>query len=183
MNPSEEHPLSIDDRAPSPAQDPARQAAVSRAFEEYATAIYRFAYRRLGNRENAQDVTAQVFLRAARGMDMSYGEEARRAWLFRAARTAIVDVWRTYGEAPVIPLEWYVEEPVRAVQADADAPAQLDRVLSRLTAVQRRVLELRFLEGRSLNETAIELGITEGNVKVIQHRALRRAAQLDAEEE
>ncbi|HVC35520.1 MAG TPA: RNA polymerase sigma factor [Chloroflexota bacterium] len=161
------------------ATDPATQAAVSEAFEQYATPIYRFAYRRLGNHESAQDVTAQVFLKAARGLDPSFGDEARRAWLFRVARTAIVDVWRSYGECPVVPLEWYAEEPTRAVLADAAAPAQVERVLAQLNPVQRKVLELRFLEGRSLIETAQELGTTEGNVKVIQHRALRRAAELD----
>lgn len=182
MNPSDGRPLFANDRPASQPADPSRQAVISKAFEEYATPIYRFAYRRLGNRENAQDVTAQVFLKAARGMDPSFNEEARRAWLFRVARTAIADVWRTYGETSIIPLEWYVEEPIRAVESDADAPAHLDRVLSQLNEKQRRVLELRFLEGRSLSETAQELGTTEGNVKVLQHRALRRAAELDSGE-
>lgn len=172
--------MSKGDQATDRHADPSVQAAVSDAFEQYATLIYRFAYHRLGNHENAQDVTAQVFLKAARSMDPSYGDDARRAWLFRVARTAIADVWRTYGECPVVPLEWYVEEPSRGVQIDTDAAPQVERVLSRLNPVQRRVLELRFLEGRSLVETAKELGTTEGNVKVLQHRALRRAAELDA---
>ncbi|MGH2460322.1 MAG: RNA polymerase sigma factor [Chloroflexota bacterium] len=182
MIPPEGRPRFTNDRPEGQSVDLLRQSVISKAFEEYATQIYRFAYRRLGNRENAQDVTAQVFLKAARGMDLSFNEEARRAWLFRVARTAIADVWRTYGETSVVPLEWYVEEPVRAVQADADAPAHLERALSQLNDKQRRVLELRFLEGRSLSETAQELGTTEGNVKVMQHRALRRAAELDSGE-
>lgn len=162
--------------------DPTVQAVVTDAFERYATVIYRFAYRRLGNRESAQDVTAQVFLKAARGLDPSFGDEARRAWLFRAARTAIVDLWRSYGECPVVPLDWYVEEPSPAVNSDSAAVARVSRILVMLNPMQRRVLELRFLEGKSLLETAKELGITEGNVKVLQHRALRRAAELNAEE-
>ena len=182
MKPPEGRPLPKSGGPMDEPADPSRQAMISEAFEEYATPIYRFAYRRLGNRENAQDVTAQVFLKASRSMNLSFNAEARRAWLFRVARTAIADVWRAYGETSIVPLEWYVEEPIRAVEADADAPAHLDRVLSRLNATQRRVLELRFLEGRSLSETAQELGTTEGNVKVLQHRALRRAAELDAGE-
>lgn len=162
--------------------DPTVQAVVSDAFERYATLIFRFAYRRLGNRESAEDVTAQVFLKAARGLDPSFGEEARRAWLFRVARTAIVDVWRSYGECPVVPLEWYAEEPSHAASSDSAAVARVSRILVMLNPMQRRVLELRFLEGKSLLETARELGITEGNVKVLQHRALRRAAELNAEE-
>lgn len=159
-----------------------RQAAVAEAFERYAELIYRFAYRRLGNRESAQDVVAQVFAKATRGLDPAFGEDARRAWLFRAARTAIVDEWRSYGECPAVPLEWYAEELTYSPQADSQAQQRVARILARLTEAQRRVLELRFLEGKSLVETAQELGITEGNVKVLQHRALRRAAELGGEE-
>ena len=158
------------------------QAAVTDAFERYATPIYRFAYHRLGNRESAQDVTAQVFYKAARGLDPSFGDEARRAWLFRAARTAIVDVWRSYGECPVVPLDWYADEPSQAAPSDSTAVARVSRILTMLNPTQRRVLELRFLEGKSVLETAHELGITEGNVKVLQHLALRRAAEFNTAE-
>lgn len=149
------------------------------AFEQYSVAIYRFAYAKLGNREDAQDVTAQVFLKAARGLQATFSEEARRAWLFRAARTAVVDVWRSYGGSNVVPLEWYAEEPKSAAFASSSADERVKHILAQLPLNQRRVLELRFLEGRSLLETAAELGLTEANVKVIQHRALRRAAALE----
>ncbi len=161
-----------------PRATPATDALVD-AYEKYATAIYQFAYRRLGNREDAQDVTSQVFMKASRGFDDSYDEASRRSWLFRAARTAIVDIWRSYGGSPVLPLEWYTEDKPPARQTASDAEARVARVLSVLNPTQRRVLELRFLESRSLQETALELGLTEGNVKVIQHRALRRAAEFD----
>jgi RNA polymerase sigma-70 factor (ECF subfamily) len=54
-------------------------------------------------------------------------------------------------------------------------------VLNRLPARYRRVLELRFLQGYSIEETAQELGITPGNVKVIQYRALAKAVQVGKE--
>jgi RNA polymerase sigma-70 factor (ECF subfamily) len=54
-------------------------------------------------------------------------------------------------------------------------------VLSRLPERYRRVLELRFLSGMSLKETARELGVSLGNAKVLQLRALRKAAELDTE--
>jgi RNA polymerase sigma-70 factor (ECF subfamily) len=163
----------------TPQRDAPSSIALVDAYEKYATSIYQFAYRRLGNREDAQDVTAQVFFKASRGLDASFDEAAQRSWLFRAARTAIVDIWRSYGGCPVVPLEWYTEDKLPSRRADSDAPARVARVLSLLNPTQRRVLELRFLESQSLQETARELGLTEANVKVIQHRALRRAAELD----
>lgn len=161
----------VDKRSPAP-------EALVDAYEKYAAQIYRFAYRRLGNRDDAQDVTAQVFLKATRSFDSSFNEDARRAWLYRAARTAIVDVWRSYGEIPAVPLDWYAEDSPPIDRGAGDAADRVERVLAQLNPVQRKVLELRFLGGRSLQETARELGMTEGNVKVVQHRALRRAAEL-----
>ena len=169
----------MDVRAARVGVDPAVRAVLSADFEQYAAAIYRFAYRRLGNRESAEDVTAQVFLKAARGIDLSFGEEARRAWLFRAARTAIADIWRSYGDDRVGSLDWFAEEPVRVAAVESDAVARVQQILAQLSPTYRRVLELRFLEGKSVAETARELGTTAGNVKVLQHRALRRAAELE----
>ena len=53
--------------------------------------------------------------------------------------------------------------------------------LARLSAREQAVLRLRFLEGRSVADTAAELGLSPGNLKVIQHRALRRAAGIAQE--
>ena len=52
-------------------------------------------------------------------------------------------------------------------------------MLAPLPERHRRILELRFLEGRSVREAAHEMGISVGNAKVLQHRALRMAARLD----
>lgn len=54
-----------------------------------------------------------------------------------------------------------------------------DRILSALPDNQRRILTLRFLQGCSVKEAAAELGVTVANAKVLQHRALRRAAGLE----
>ena len=169
-----------DARDETDAAPPEGQEVLADAFDRYATSIYRFAYRRLGNREDAQDVTSQVFMKASRALDPSFDDASRRSWLFRAARTAIVDVWRSYGDVLAIPLEWYAEEPARPDRSTSDAASRVERLLAQLKPVQRRVLELRFLDGRSLLETAKELGLTEANVKVIQHRAVRRAAELES---
>jgi RNA polymerase sigma factor (sigma-70 family) len=55
-------------------------------------------------------------------------------------------------------------------------------ILARLPARSRRILELRFLERQSLRDSAEAMGITVGNAKVLQHRALRMAAQVREDE-
>jgi RNA polymerase sigma factor (sigma-70 family) len=60
---------------------------------------------------------------------------------------------------------------------------RVDGLLTALPERERRVLELRFLRGYTLIETARELGMSEGNVKVVQHRALKRAATVEGHDD
>ncbi|HLA65640.1 MAG TPA: sigma factor-like helix-turn-helix DNA-binding protein, partial [Candidatus Saccharimonadales bacterium] len=70
-------------------------------------------------------------------------------------------------------------QPDPHAQADADgATAAVTRLLKQLPRHYARVLELRFLQRLSVAETADQLGITRGNAKVLQYRALRKAAIL-----
>jgi RNA polymerase sigma-70 factor (ECF subfamily) len=56
-------------------------------------------------------------------------------------------------------------------------------VLSGLPDNYRRILELRFLQGRSIKDSAAEMAISVANAKVLQHRALQLAAQVNATDE
>lgn len=61
----------------------------------------------------------------------------------------------------------------------SDAPQRVARVLDQLPENYRRILQLRFLGGNSIKESAAQLGVSVANAKVLQHRALRLAAQLN----
>ena len=63
--------------------------------------------------------------------------------------------------------------------AESQAPAKAQQVLAALPDRYRRVLELRFLEARSIKDTAQEMGVSVANAKVLQHRALRMAAAAE----
>jgi RNA polymerase sigma-70 factor (ECF subfamily) len=144
-----------------------------------AEQLYRFFYREVGNREEAEDLTSEVFLRAARLLDTARHEASQRAWLRQAARTALADYWRRFCRAPITPL---AAEPPAPMLDDGPTEgvwmARLPELLAGLPENYRRVLELRFLEGCSVRETAAALGLSPGNVKVLQYRALHRAAEL-----
>ena len=62
--------------------------------------------------------------------------------------------------------------------SDADAIRRVEQILAELPERYRRILELRFLGSCSVQEAAQELGVTVGNAKVLQHRALRQAAAV-----
>lgn len=144
-------------------------------------ALYAFVYSRVGNREAAEDITSQVFIKAVTHLDPTRPESSIIAWLYRVARTTITDYWRA-GKGPhmialddvyVLPVPSSLSDPAR----QRDTAAQATAVLKRLPDNYRTVLTLRILDGLSVAETARRMKTSGGNVKVLQHRALKDAAR------
>src|SRR5260370_18278392 len=63
-------------------------------YQENVTLIYRFVLSKVGNREEAEDLTSQAFLKAVRGMNPERGPYSRQKWLYQVARPTIADYWR-----------------------------------------------------------------------------------------
>ncbi|MDT5252432.1 MAG: hypothetical protein QOH07_1383, partial [Mycobacterium sp.] len=72
-----------------------------------------------------------------------------------------------------------IEQPPESEESISTAPQRVAAVLERLPDNYRRILKLRFLQGRSIKESAAELGVSVTNAKVLQDRALRLAAQVN----
>ena len=155
-------------------------------YDQHVTAIHRFVYARVGNRPDAEDLTGQVFMRAVEQLDLDRPAAQISAWLYRVAQNAIADYWRAFYRLPQIGVEqvaasWepVMPQPDPRAEADADrAASAVRRLLNRLPDQYARVLDLRFLHRLSVAETASQLGISHGNAKVLQYRALRKAALL-----
>jgi RNA polymerase sigma-70 factor (ECF subfamily) len=154
-------------------------------YEENLNAIYRFIYSKVGNREEAEDLTSQVFIKAIRGLDAARGAHSIQSWLFHIARTTIADHWRWFYQLRVQSLEdllaagW--EGPTQE-QRDTPPPMPDERVrllMAKLPPRYREVLTCRFLLNYSIRETAAKMGLTEANVKVLQFRALKKASQVE----
>ena len=157
-----------------------------RVYDAHVVGIYRFIYARVGNHPDAEDLTAQVFVRAVEQLDTDRAPGQVAAWLYRVAQNATADYWRAFYRLPVIGVDhvapgWEpVDEAAARPRAEPNDGAA-DRVralLHRLPEQYRRVLELRFLERLTVAETARAMGITNGNARVLQYRALRRAALI-----
>jgi len=155
-----------------------------RVYDSHVVGIYRFVYARVGNHPDAEDLTAQVFVRAVEQLDTEREPGQIAAWLYRVAHNATADYWRAFYRLPVIGVDhvapgWEPADDNRQpVEPDDRAAARAQALLRRLPDKYRRVLELRFLERMSVAETARAMGITNGNARVLQYRALRRAALL-----
>jgi RNA polymerase sigma-70 factor (ECF subfamily) len=150
--------------------------------------IYRLMYSKVGNRPDAEDLTSQVFLTAFGPLRATASVGEVRAYLLATARTALAAHWRTTlgHQVTVIDVdEVDLEDFTGSAQAEQPGrtPDRIASILSRLPERQRAILTLRFLRGYSVKAAAAELGVTVANAKVLQHRALRRAAGLDQEGE
>jgi RNA polymerase sigma-70 factor, ECF subfamily len=169
-----------------------REAVGGAAVQEFQTLyqenlglIYRYVYSKVGNREEAEDLTSQIFIKAVRGVDQERGMQSIQKWLFQVARTTIADYWRVYYRISTNSLEELLEagwegpadeEPAAASNQPAE---RVKRILQALPEHYREVLTCRFLLNLSIKETALSMGLTEANVKVLQFRALKRAADLE----
>lgn len=149
-------------------------------YDDNVTWVYRLLYARLGSRADAEDLTSEVFLAALRPLRLSASVAEVRSYLRATARTVLAAHWRaTMGREITM-----IEDDVAAAEFESDggnstAPQRVAKVLAQLPPQYRRVLELRFLQDRSVRESANDMGVSVANAKVLQHRALRLAAQIN----
>src|SRR5437016_7478155 len=158
------------------ADPPHGQDHLTWAYQTHVTAIYQYIYSRVGNRPDAEDLTAQVFMKAISGMRSDVSVPELRSWLYRVAQTTLADHWREYYAEDTGELDDDVTRPP-APRENPEAVLRVDSLLATLPESYRRVLALRFLRGHSRRETAQELNLSETNVKVLQFRALNRAGR------
>lgn len=150
-------------------RDPSRFADL---YEEHFERIYAYVLRRVCDRAEAQDITADVFQQALANLHRFQWRGAPfAAWLYRIAANAIADHFqrRSRQSSSPPPLESSSDEDYEEVERRA----ALFRSVGRLPPDQRRVIVMRFAEEKSIREIAQELGRSEGAVKQLQWRGLQ----------
>ena len=146
-------------------------------FHEHHQRIYNYAYLRTGNTADAEDIAANVFVEAVKGINrFQYRGAPVAAWLFRIAHNETVDHLKRRRRTATTSLE--NPEAADELQARDEIGQTEDwrdvrEAMGTLKQEYRDVLMLRLVEGQNVAETAALLGKTEGAVKVMQMRALR----------
>jgi RNA polymerase sigma-70 factor (ECF subfamily) len=151
--------------------------AFDELYARYSPRVFGYLYQRLnGNLEEAEDLTAEVFARVYEKID---GYQAQGAplssWLFRIAHNRLIDAVRRRPRQVQVGLDVAPEVPAGPVFQGVDQSVALDQIkvgLARLTPEQRQVIVLRFLEGKSVAETAALVQRNEDAVKKLQSRGL-----------
>ncbi|MEO8625546.1 MAG: RNA polymerase sigma factor [Candidatus Limnocylindrales bacterium] len=161
-----------------------------RAFEalyrKYVAQVYNFALYELRDPHAAEDLTAQVFLRALSGLrhfrEQTAGPGSSfRVWLFQIARNTLSNERRRSRRHPQAPLDAALEVPgaddVSRSAAERDELRAALAAIDRLPADRRRALVLRFVNELDAHEIGQVLGRSEGATRVLIHRALQTVAQ------
>jgi RNA polymerase sigma-70 factor (ECF subfamily) len=159
-------------------------AAVSELYNLHVDRIYQYVRYRTGDDQTAEDITAEVFLRALESLGR-YNDQGAPfiAWLYRIAHARIIDYWRSSKRRQTAPLD----DPLlqdglvttdEAIDVDFVQHRLLRSALRQLTEDQQNVIILKFMQGLSNAEIAQVLGKTEGAVKSLQRRALETLARL-----
>jgi RNA polymerase sigma-70 factor, ECF subfamily len=162
-----------------------RQQEFQKFYQENLNLIYRYVYSQIGNREEAEDLTSQIFLKAVAGIDHERNKLSMKKWLYLITRSTIADYWRTRYRFPKSSLDelleagWEGPAEVEATATSIGAEERVECILQALPEKYREVLKCRFLLKLSVKATALKMGVTEANVKVLQFRALKRAADLE----
>jgi RNA polymerase sigma-70 factor (ECF subfamily) len=151
--------------------------AFDELYSRYSARVFGYLFQRLnGNAEEAEDLTADVFTRVYEKIDGFQPQGAPlSAWVFRIAHNRLIDSVRRRPRLTQVTLDDAPELSAGPVFGGIDQQVALEQIkggLTRLTNEQRQVIILRFLEGKSLAETASIVGRNEDAVKKLQARGL-----------
>src|SRR3954447_13459856 len=154
----------------------ADRSAFAALYRRYVDAIYRYAYHRLGTKEQAEDATSQIFLKALVALPSHKPDRSFRSWLFTIAHNVVTDCYR--ARRPQEPLDQVADLEERCASPEEEALHLVQRdevreMLQLLPNDQRRILELR-LAGLTSAEIGQVLGKSAGAVKVAQSRPIAR---------
>jgi RNA polymerase sigma-70 factor, ECF subfamily len=161
------------------------KGAFGRLYDHYLPQIYRFIYLKTSGRQDAEDLTHEVFLSAWQHIP-EYKESGfpLSSWLYQIARNRIIDHFRTKRNN--IPIDDYLEndndiDAPHTAEDDVDvnlALATVQEAMKKLREDYQTLLIMRFVEDRSTAEVSIVLGKSEGAIRLIQHRALHALKQI-----
>jgi RNA polymerase sigma-70 factor (ECF subfamily) len=158
--------------------------AFGQLYDRYMDVVFRFIYFRVNDRALAEDFTSETFLRALRRIGtISYQGRDIGAWFITIARNIVLDHMKSARHRLEVTTADTLEGKEQA-ESTEDAvlnvlqSERLMQAIAQLGDEQRECVMLRFLHGLSVSETAHVMGKNDGAIKALQHRAVRKLADL-----
>jgi len=162
--------------------------AFGQLYDRYVDSIYRFIYYRVNDRALAEDFTSETFLRALRRITtISYQGRDIGAWFVTIARNIVLDHVKSARNRLEMTTGDTIESrevtpSTESAVLDSLTSEHLLAAVKRLGDEQRECVMLRFIQGFSVAETAAVMGKNEGAIKALQHRAVKKLAELVGED-
>jgi len=129
-------------------------------YKMFFPKIYKYAYRKLQNREQAEDITSETFFKIFKHLNTyeSRMNEGLDIWVYSIERNTIRDLFRKNAGIEILPLEekWEI----------------INEELQKIPKQYQEIIKLRFFKKKCIREIAATLGKNEGAIKVMQFRAL-----------
>ncbi|MDX6727863.1 MAG: hypothetical protein QOK49_2668 [Baekduia sp.] len=166
---------------------PQLDAEFSELYRAHLKDVYSYAYYRVGNHHDAEDLTEQTFLQAYRHFDRAVAESdgrPMRPWLIRIAHNLAANLYRDRSRKPQTPID--DSETLRTMHTTEDLVEGRDELARILTGVKqlpddrREALIMRFALGMDNREIARAMGRTDGATKVLLHRAIKQLEEIVA---
>jgi RNA polymerase sigma-70 factor, ECF subfamily len=156
------------------------QAAFEAIFQRYERQIYSFAFRMMGNADDAYDLTQECFIKAYRNLEKTNGDLNVSAWLHRIASNSCLDVLRRRKRIRWLPWDndrhesllqpSTPDDPVVTVVSN-ETQRDVQLILNQMTPRNRLALLLREFEGLSTEEIGEVMGLSRSAVKSVLFRA------------
>ena len=147
-------------------------------YQEYYDKIARYVYVHVGDKEEAEDIAGEVFLKAVKSLK-SYREQGvpMQGWLFRIAHNLTVDYLRKMDKRRTVAIDSVVllgnDNPADTAEKNIEF-GRITEAMKQLTAEQREVLNLRFFGGLTSKEVGGILGKSDGAVREMQRAAIEK---------
>ncbi|MGG0716650.1 RNA polymerase sigma factor SigX [Robertmurraya massiliosenegalensis] len=151
-------------------------------YSKYHHDVFQFIFYMVKNREQAEDLVQEVYIRVLKSYDRFEGKSSEKTWLFSIARNVAIDHFRKqkgWRQKIAEKFDWSTgqikdESPIpEEIALQNEEISLIYQCLEHCTVDQRMVIILRYIQELTIIETAQALGWTESKVKTTQHRALK----------
>jgi RNA polymerase sigma-70 factor, ECF subfamily len=156
--------------------------AFGRLYDLYADRIYRHIYYRTGNPDDAKDLMQEVFTRAWQALPRyKKSKTPFLGWLFTIAHNRIIDYYRAKKDYAYLTDEIIIPDQAPGPEKLAETQftqRAVRKAILQLPGDQQQVVIMSFIEGFEYHEIAAALNKSEGNIRVMMHRALRKMREI-----
>lgn len=156
-------------------------------YDKYHQDVYKFLFYMTKNKEQAEDLTQEVYIRILKSFHSFEGKSSEKTWIFSIARNVAIDFFRkqkTLKERILERFDWAenqlkdVNKLPEDIVLHSEEASKLYSILNYLTVDQRTVILLRYYHDLTIIETAAALSWSESKVKTTQHRAIKKLKDL-----